>query len=113
MKSCLIRADASPRLGTGHVMRCLAFAQAWQHADGRVVFLHSETTGALEQRLRDRGMELVRGSFAPGSAGDAAQTIEQAGVQGAMWVVADGYQFGAEWQKQIKDAGLQLLLLDC
>jgi UDP-2,4-diacetamido-2,4,6-trideoxy-beta-L-altropyranose hydrolase len=112
MKSCLIRADASSRMGTGHVMRCMALAEAWQPAEGRVVFFHAETTSALKQRLRDRGIEMVQGNFAPGSAQDAAQTIAQARVQGALWVVADGYQFGAGWQEQIKDAGLYLLLMD-
>ena len=112
MKSCLIRADASPRMGTGHVMRCLALAQAWQHAEGRVAFVHAETTAALKQRLRDRGMEMVQGSFTPGGAEDAVQTIAQARAHGALWGVADGYHFGAAWQKQIKNAGLYLLLMD-
>jgi UDP-2,4-diacetamido-2,4,6-trideoxy-beta-L-altropyranose hydrolase len=112
MKSCLIRADASSRMGTGHVMRCLALAEAWQSAEGRVVFFHAETTGALKQRLRNRGMTMEQGSFTPGSAQDATQTIAQARVQGALWVVADGYHFGTAWQQQIKDAGLRLLLMD-
>jgi UDP-2,4-diacetamido-2,4,6-trideoxy-beta-L-altropyranose hydrolase len=108
----LIRADGSARIGSGHVMRCLALAQGWQRVGGRAVFAQAESTPSLKNRLGADDMEVLRLDVAPGSIQDAAQTSRLALEQGAAWVVADGYGFGADWQKTIKDAGLRLLLWD-
>lgn len=108
----LIRADASTVSGIGHVMRSLALAQGWQRAGGQAVFAQAESTPALEQRLRREGMELVRVDSVPGSDGDAVQTVEQACMHQGSWIVADGYCFGAAWQKQIKEAGFRLVVVD-
>ncbi|MFM8983470.1 MAG: hypothetical protein ACKOLA_11305 [Spartobacteria bacterium] len=43
----LIRTDASVSMGTGHVMRMIALAQAWQDGGGEAVFLCAEITPAL------------------------------------------------------------------
>ena len=107
----LIRADGSPRIGTGHVMRCLALAQGWQCAGGRVIFAHAETTPAVEQRLRREGFEMVRLDLIRGSLQDATRTAELARERGAS-VVADGYCFDTAWQREIKDSGLWLFLWD-
>ncbi len=108
----LIRADASADIGTGHVMRCLALAQAWSAAGGHAIFLHASSTPALEQRVHSAGMKTLGLDAERGSTEDAAQTIIQARACDASWVVADGYCFGEPWQKQIKEAGLRLLVLD-
>lgn len=93
-------------------MRCLALAQGWQRAGGRAMFAHAESTPSLENRLRASGIEVFHLDVAPGSSQDAAQTAGQALERNAAWVVADGYGFGANWQRAIKDSGLRLLLWD-
>jgi UDP-2,4-diacetamido-2,4,6-trideoxy-beta-L-altropyranose hydrolase len=108
----LIRADASARIGTGHVMRCLALAQAWRRSGGSVIFATAEITAALETRLTGEGFQNVRLSVTPGTNEDATKTGEMARSQNASWVVADGYHFGLDYQQVIKAAGLRLLLLD-
>ena len=108
----VIRADASTQIGTGHVMRCLALAQAWQDRGGGVMFVMAIKTPAIEARLKSEGMEVVYIPVQIGSIGDAEKTINLARKFNAKWVVIDGYNFGGEYQKIIKGDGLRLLMLD-
>jgi len=111
-KTLLIRADASAKIGAGHLMRCLALAQAWQDAGGRAVFLMAIAVPALESRLRSEEMEVVHLRVKLGSIEDAAQTADFAREIGADWVVVDGYHFDANYQRTFKERGLRLLFID-
>jgi UDP-2,4-diacetamido-2,4,6-trideoxy-beta-L-altropyranose hydrolase len=108
----LIRADASTSIGTGHVMRCLALAQAWQEANGQATFAMASEAPALEARLAAKGVDVVHLSAQPGSADDARQAAALARAKGATWIVVDGYHFGAEYQRALKDCDLHLLFVD-
>jgi UDP-2,4-diacetamido-2,4,6-trideoxy-beta-L-altropyranose hydrolase len=108
----LVRADANERIGTGHVMRCMALAQAWQEEGGTSHFVSGSVAPTLDARLRAEGMGTSRLDVAPGGAADAAQTISLAREMEVAWVVVDGYQFDASYQRAIKEAGLRLLFLD-
>ncbi|MGD1004216.1 MAG: UDP-2,4-diacetamido-2,4,6-trideoxy-beta-L-altropyranose hydrolase [Methanoregulaceae archaeon] len=112
LEPLLIRADASPDIGTGHVMRCLALAEAWQDAGGKVFFVISCDSPAMEVRLRNEGIQILHINQKAGTLGDANETARIAHEVRADWIVVDGYQFGAEYQKTIKDAGLFLLYID-
>lgn len=108
----LIRADADTRMGTGHVMRCVALAQAWEERGGRTRFVCRTITPALEARLRGEGFSLSSLAEPMGSPADAAATAEVARHAGASWIVVDGYHFDAAYHQAIRKAGLRLLILD-
>jgi UDP-2,4-diacetamido-2,4,6-trideoxy-beta-L-altropyranose hydrolase len=108
----LIRADASPRMGTGHVMRSLALAQAWQEENRDVVFAMAEHFDKIDSRLASEGMQITHLPVEPGSEGDMRATIGAAEDCGARWVVLDGYQFRGKFQRALREAGLQVLALD-
>jgi UDP-2,4-diacetamido-2,4,6-trideoxy-beta-L-altropyranose hydrolase len=108
----VVRTDANVAMGTGHVMRCLALAQAWQDAGGDVVFAMAQSTPAVDERLHSEHVEIVQVNSLAGSAKDAKELAELARSQHADWVVLDGYQFDSAYQQRLKDEGLKLLLVD-
>ncbi|MBD2517197.1 UDP-2,4-diacetamido-2,4,6-trideoxy-beta-L-altropyranose hydrolase [Nostoc sp. FACHB-973] len=107
-----IRADASIQIGTGHVMRCLALAQAWQDTGGQVIFGMATEAPDLKTRLKSEGMEVIHLPIEIGSAEDAEETAKIARQFDANWVVVDGYYFGAKYQEIIKESELKLLFID-
>jgi UDP-2,4-diacetamido-2,4,6-trideoxy-beta-L-altropyranose hydrolase len=108
----LIRADGDTTMGTGHVMRCLALAQAWHEAGGPVTFAMAASTPALQHRLESEGMHVRHIAAERGSPEDTRQTTALARQLDVAWIVADGYHFGAAFQAQLKAAGHRLLLVD-
>src|SRR5258708_32931481 len=108
----LIRADASVTIGTGHAMRCLALAQAWQDAGGKAVMAMAESLSAVDERLASEGIQTVYLSQAAGSRGDERETAELACSQNADWVVLDGYRFASEYQQAMKATGRKVMVVD-
>jgi UDP-2,4-diacetamido-2,4,6-trideoxy-beta-L-altropyranose hydrolase len=101
-------------MGTGHVMRMIALAQAWQDGGGEAVFACAEITPALRERLAQEGFALKEITAQPGSAEDLAATcalICQSEEKNPV-VALDGYQFDADFQLGLKKAGCRLLVMD-
>ena len=112
MAVVLFRADATQRLGTGHVMRSMALAQACQDAGHKAVFCSQLDSLELADRIRAQSMMHISFSCQSGTADDAGETIRYAAEVGAGWVVVDGYSFSSEYERTLKDAGLSVLAID-
>ncbi|MEA2552218.1 MAG: UDP-2,4-diacetamido-2,4,6-trideoxy-beta-L-altropyranose hydrolase [Fimbriimonadaceae bacterium] len=104
----LIRADASVAIGTGHVMRCLALAQALQHGGDEVTFAAAELPDALQDRLQ--GFEIKRLNGPRASLDDAAETAALAEAKD--WVVLDGYAFNHAYQQALRKENQKLAIID-
>ncbi|TLW93521.1 spore coat protein [Saccharomonospora piscinae] len=93
MTCVLLRADASPTIGVGHVSRMVAFAEAARRRGWEVAFSGS-LTGAdwFAERLAGLGVALVE----PTDPGDPAALPELTGTLGADVVVVDHYGIGQQ-----------------
>lgn len=108
----LIRADANVAIGTGHVMRCLALAQAWQDAGGKAVFAMEQVSPSIGERLQKESIGISEICAPAGTGEDAKNTVAIARECGASWIAVDGYRFGSDYQKALKADGVKALFLD-
>jgi UDP-2,4-diacetamido-2,4,6-trideoxy-beta-L-altropyranose hydrolase len=108
----LIRADANGNIGIGHLMRCLALAQAWQSRGGEAIFVTACPSDGLRQRLSQEGFQIITLEGAYPDPVDWAVTSKVLAVHPQMWVVLDGYHFDPSYQRHIKEAHHPLLVID-
>lgn len=108
----LFRCDADVAIGTGHVMRCLALAQAWQEAGGHAVFVMAKIPEALLPRLTSQGFDAIVAPGTSGTSEDVRVTKARAIDMGAEWIVVDGDQFSSGFVTELKSGGYRIALLD-
>lgn len=108
----LLRADASESIGTGHVMRSLALAQAWIREGGTATFAMSCCPQSLCERLRCEGVQIKSVLAERASLADALETAQSAHESGARWVVLDGHDFDVSYQATLRETGLRALVVD-
>ena len=108
-RNLIIRADATVKIGTGHVMRCIALAQAWQGCGGKVTFLRYCDSIPLKERIRNEGFEFIAIKKPHPDPSYLNQTLtvltNKTTQTNSIWVVIDGYHFTPKYQKAIRDAG--------
>lgn len=108
-----IRADAAPRVGTGHVMRCLALAR-WALQEGAdVVFSGRVNVPWVRERLEREGIPFfpVHGDIPTSEDPRSLRPVLDSLPKGG-WLVFDGYHFGLDCQNAARAAGARLMVID-
>jgi UDP-2,4-diacetamido-2,4,6-trideoxy-beta-L-altropyranose hydrolase len=107
------RVDASSRMGTGHVMRCLALAQALADRGAQSLFVCRNHPGHLIDLVRERGWDVqVLDGPATDSGLDAAQTLLAVRDHTPDWLVVDHYGLDAAWEALVRPRVGRLLSID-
>ena len=108
----VIRADANARMGTGHLMRCLALAQGWKARGGQTTFITVCESDGLRHRLSDEGFQVITLERSYPDPADWEITSQVLAEYRGAWLVLDGYHFDPAYQRQVKEAGHRLLVID-
>ncbi len=124
------RADANPQIGTGHVMRCLALAEALTARGARCVFLcRAAGLGALAERIAAGGHTLIElpegtppaqpdtfahSAWLPHGWREDARLCREclATFAPVDWLVVDHYALAADWQTALRATARQILVID-
>jgi len=127
----VFRADASPRIGTGHVRRCHSLATALAQQGAAVTFAASAPASEAPDERLFAPFELLTLASAPESVpadpldpphaawlpggwqADAAQCIAQLQGRKVAAVVVDHYAIDARWHAQVAQAlGCRIVAID-
>ncbi len=111
-QTLLVRADAGTRMGGGHLMRCLALAQAWQGEGGRAFFLSHCESEQWIRLLHEAGVGFVPLETPHPDPADLQRTLAGLREMRANWLVLDGYHFPPTYQEAVRRAGYPLLVID-
>ncbi|WP_419788234.1 UDP-2,4-diacetamido-2,4,6-trideoxy-beta-L-altropyranose hydrolase [Pseudodesulfovibrio sp.] len=107
-RTLTIRADASPSMGAGHVMRMIALGQAWLDQGGSVRFVGN--VDQLASRLTDEGFAITPVPAVHPDPTDI-ETLLSSTSPGDR-VVLDGYHFDTAYQRAVRKAGRYTLVMD-
>lgn len=103
--SLVLRADATSTVGTGHVMRLLAVAQAWIHRGGDVTLATRIIADRVRDRVESEGVHVV-------AVDDDDGFIRAISSSPPAWVAFDGYCLDSALHGRARAAGARVLVVD-
>lgn len=125
----LFRVDSSLTIGAGHLMRCLALAEALSSKEGvRIAFISRKHVGHLNALVQEKGFQLFElevskfnhknnsGRYsdwlgAPWEE-DAKEVTAILASYNADVLIVDHYAIGEQWERQVTFGTMRLVVID-
>ena len=130
----IVRTDASLKIGSGHVMRCLTLAEALRQSGAEVQFVCRKHSGNLIDLVRQKEFivhalsvpenlkssdisEINSGNEYVSWLGvsqdqDARETITVIQKNKPDWLIVDHYGLGQIWEKQLRSHVRKIMVID-
>ena len=121
------RADASHRIGAGHVMRCLSLAEGLKKFGVESIFICRSLPGNLISYIEERKFKVLKllkpytsdefglessETLAVNWTQDAEQTCELIKYKSVDWLVVDHYEIDALWENMLRPYVKKLMVID-
>lgn len=106
MRRAIFRADASPAVGGGHVMRCLTLADRLKRDGWQTAFACSPETPETLPQLKESGHEILT------LAGDGIEEMARHWPDGTDWLAVDHYGLDAGFETVCRPWAKKILVLD-
>ena len=130
----VIRTDATTRIGSGHVMRCLTLAEELRDAGAEVGFVSRMHRGNLNDLIRGKGFRCLelpeahsiqlpeqqgknpRSEYASwlgvSQQQDSQETMEALGGERVDWLIADHYGLDEQWERALRPHVKKIMVID-
>ncbi len=125
----IFRVDASNRMGTGHLIRCLTLAKALHERGEHIRFICRAHPGHLiellqrqempvtvlpefEQPIREEHTDVYATFLGVTQDKDAEQTIEVLHRDRPDWLIVDHYGLDVNWEKRLRPHIVSLMVID-
>lgn len=105
----VFRCDASAEIGAGHVVRCLALAEALRREGWSCSFVCAEDSAAAAPALRQNGRELV---VIPRNEADDPRLLRERWPDGRGLLVVDHYGLDAGFETACRGWAGRILVID-
>jgi len=109
LSTILVRADASAKMGTGHVMRCFALSEGLLARGHKVIFASHDLPESLANRIELQGLEVL--SVSSTEAG-ASSILALASQTRATHAVFDGYHLADAFEGCLAKTNVKSLRFD-
>jgi UDP-2,4-diacetamido-2,4,6-trideoxy-beta-L-altropyranose hydrolase len=123
-----IRADASLKIGSGHVMRGLTLAESLREKGASITFVSRKHKGNVNHLISKKGFNVIELDqpelnkkrnediysdwLGVSEIQDAADTIDAIGNLNPDWLIVDHYSLGEKWEKELRPVVKSLFVID-
>jgi len=131
MAHYVFRVDSSLVMGSGHVMRCLTFADTLRQQDKNVSFICRELPGDMCKYIEDKGYQVYRlpyrerlsdieleentawsGEIWENDALQTRQILQSVVIMPVQWLIIDHYGLDIKWEQLMRSYVKEIMVID-